>query len=386
MSEPTNQNSERAFELVAEEQRIIRTARMLDEKTKLDENQRKEISERFVRFLKDYPAYNQRAVGQELGISPSSLSEIVRNQWKATNRDAHLIRINNWMELAARRENIVGNRDFVETSVAGEIISVAGIVSETMCIGVVFGPARIGKSMTLKAIEGNIAFGDPVLIEVDGSCKHPLPLCREVASRFPDIELRQHETYNTIFRKLVDRLKGTKRMLMFDEVDLATYSSLEMIRRLHDKTGCPILLSGKPTIYEKLGFRRMGDYAEVTDQLTGRVVLRRDLTERTRDKNNPQPLFSLEDIRKFIKKAKFQIRVTPDAEKWLQDRACGLGLGGIGTAIVCLYLAYKAAYTNGDEEITAEHLEDVDDLVMGREDAARVSELATKTRDIRRVV
>ena len=43
-----------------------------------------------------------------------------------------------------------------------------------------------------------------------------------------------------------------------------------------------MLFAGKPCIYERLGFRDLGDFPEVTDQLASRIVMKRDLTERTR--------------------------------------------------------------------------------------------------------
>ncbi len=67
-------------------------------------------------------------------------------------------------------------------------------------------------------------------------------------------------------------------------------------------------------------------------------------------------------------------------------RASTLGLGGIGKALVSLYLAAKVAYAQGDVTVTAEHLEDVDDLVMGHEDAERVAEAVSEASGIRRVV
>lgn len=383
MSNDTERNSDRAFELIGEEGRIARTARMLDESQRLSENQRKDIVERFARFIEEY-GYTKKAVAQELGISDTTISEVTRLEYKGKTADAHLVRVNNWMELAARRENIVRNRTFVETSVAREILNVAGIVAETCKMGVIFGPAQIGKTFTLQAIEGSLAFGDPVLIRVDESQLRPLPLCRAIASRFG---LSQSGTFDNLFRRIVGRLKGTKRMVIFDECERVAYKSLEMIRDLHDETGCPVLLCGKPPIYEKLGFRRMGDYSEVTDQLAARIVIRRDLTLRTRTGSKPRPLFSIEDIRKLIAQAQLKLRVAPEAEKWLQMRASSLGVGGIGQALICLYLAYKAAFTDGAESITVEQLEDVTELVMGDEDAVRAAEVvAESSAKIRRIV
>ena len=54
--------------------------------------------------------------------------------------------------------------------------------------------------------------------------------------------------------------------------------------------------------------------------------------------------------------------------------------------MVSLYLAAKVAYAKGDRTITVEHLEDVDDLAMGHEDAERVAEAVVESSGMRRVV
>lgn len=381
MNEPKANDGDRPFDLVAQEGRVSRTARMLNENAKLKPNQRSDITERVLKFIEEQ-GLTQVAVAREVGISKTTISDVLRQQYAGKTSDAQLIKLHNWLELAARRENIVRTRKFVETTVARDILNVASMVAETCKIGVVFGPAQIDKTFTLKAIEGDQCFGDPILIRVDETLLRPFALCRALASRF---ELSQNGTFDAVFRRVVKRLVDTKRMLMFDEIERVAYRTLEMIRDLHDETGCPILLCGKPAIYSKLGFRQVGDFSEVTDQLAARIVVRRDLTERTRG-NKPQPLLTREDIRKLVKQSELKIHVTPDAEKWLQSRASTLGLGGIGSTLVCLYLAFKLAYVKGDPKITAQHLEDVNDLAMGHEDAERIAEVVAESSGMRRVV
>lgn len=379
MNEQTN--NDRAFEALAEESRIARTARMLDEQTRLQPNQRTDIAERFAKFIEEY-GFTQAAVARQLGVSTSTMSDVARLTYKGESIDRHLVRLHNWMELAARRENMLRKRRFVEHSVASEVLQVADLVCETCMMGVVFGPARIGKTMTLEAIQGDPRYGDPILIRIDESIFRPFALCRAIAARF---DLSTSGTFDTVMRRLVERLVGTKRMLMFDEVERVHHRTLELIRDLHDKTGCPVLLCGKPQVYEKLGFRHVGDFSEVTDQLAARIIIRRDLTERTRGEH-PQPLYSLDDIRKLIKQSELKLHVAPDAVKWLQSRASTLGTGGIGLALGCLYLAYKVAFVQGCETLTADHLENVADLTIGHEDARRVAEVVAESSGIRRVV
>jgi DNA transposition AAA+ family ATPase len=368
MNEQTS-SSDHAFRMVEEEARIARTARMLDENGSLKPNQRADIIQRCLRLIEE-TEYTQAAIARELGISSSTLSEILRDRWKGRTGDKHLARLHNWMELTARRDTIVRSKKWVETSVAREILSVARTCAETCKIAVVFGPAQIGKTFTLQAIEGDQVFGCPALIRVDEAILRPLPLCRAICSKF---ELSMRGTFDTLFRRLVKRLVGTKRMLVFDEAERLHYKALETLRDLHDETGCPVLFSGKPKLYERLGFRDLGDFSEVTDQLASRIVMKRDLTERTRGQS-PEPLYTLDDVRKLIHQSGLKLHVSAEAVTWLQARASTLGLGGVGKALVSLYLAAKVAYAKGEATVTVEHLEDVDDLVMGHEDAERVAE------------
>jgi len=376
------QHNDPAFEALDAANRVARTVRMLDETSRLIDAQRTDIVDRYRRFIAEC-GYTQAAVAAELGFSTPTLSEVVNLKYRGKNSDKHLVTINNWMELASRRENMIRKRRFVEHSVAKEILLVASIVSETCKMGVVFGPAQIGKTMTLEAIKGDMRYGDPVLIRVDESLFRPFALCRALASRF---DLKTYGPFDAVMRRLVARLTGTKRMLMFDEVERVHHRGLEFIRDLHDQTGCPVLLCGKPQVYEKLGCRHVGDFCEVTDQLAARIIIRRDLTERTRRGKSPQPLYTLDDIRKLIHNAELQLHVSAEAEKWLQSRAGTLGTGGIGVAMTCLFLAFKVAHQSGAREITAEMLEDVADLTIGHEDAQRVAEVVAESAGMRRVV
>ncbi len=376
-----NPTSDHAFEQIQQEARIAESARMLDENAPLKPNQRVDIIERCKQFIQE-TEYTQNAIARELDISSTTISEILRNRWKGKTGDKHLARIHNWLELTARRDTIVRSQKWVETRVAEEILLVARTVAETCKMGVVYGPSHIGKSITLQAIENDQRFGCPVLVTIDKWLVRPIPLCRELCRRF---DLSPKGTFDSMATRLVQRLQGTKRMLVFDEADALHYDAIETIRDLHDATGCPVLFSGKPKIYERLGFRALGEFSEVTDQLASRIVMKRDLTERTRG-DKPEPLFSLDDIRKLIKQSSLKLRVEPEAERWLQGRASTLGMGGIGKALFSLYLAAKVAYAKGDAAITVEHLEDVDDLAIGHEDAERVAEMVAEASGMRRVV
>ena len=81
-----------------------------------------------------------------------------------------------------------------------------------------------------------------------------------------------------------------------------------------------------------------------------------------------------------------KLHVEPEAVKWLQPRGSALGMGGFGTVVIGLYLACKVAFTEGAETITVNHLEDVESLLVGHEDAQRVTEVMAESTGMRRVV
>ena len=133
------------------------------------------------------------------------------------------------------------------------------------------------------------------------------------------------------------------------------------------------------------------------DQFGGRITVKRDLTERTGGEN-PQPLYTLDDVRKMIRQSGLLLKGSRDAEKWLQDHVAHPRPGAILMTRLPQPKAVsspaegdwttiaKVAYAQGDPAITADHLEAVDELTMGHEDAARVAEMVAESSGMKRVV
>ncbi len=388
----TKQKSSRdAFDLIGQDARVARTSRMIASDEPITTARRKDIRKRVIEYLEKH-SITRATLARETAISPSVASEVLRGTYgvgKGIDDTKYLRRINNWMELHSRRQNVVHNKEFVETSVAREIITVAELTAETCKIGVVWGPAQIGKSFTLQSLHDSDRLGNPVYICVDEAHRTPLSVCQLILAAFGQ---KTWGKFGEASSRLFAHLNATKRMLMFDESDRLSYRALEFVRDLHDKTGCPILLAGKPAIYQKLGYRDIGTFTEVTDQLSSRVIIRRDLTERTRtidhDPNfKPQPLFTRKDIKALIKVANLDLKVHRDAIDWLQDRACSLGMGGFGKAKINLYLACKIALGSGHDTITAAHLDAVERTTIGAYDSDRVEATLEKSssKEIRRL-
>ena len=102
-----------------------------------------------LRFIEEHDNITQAQVAREVGISTTTISEVLRLCYKGKTCDKQLVKLHNWLELAARRDTIIRSRRFVEITVAREVMFVAQTAAETCKMAVVYGPSHIGKTMTL---------------------------------------------------------------------------------------------------------------------------------------------------------------------------------------------------------------------------------------------
>ena len=385
----TDNNLHDSFEAIGQEGRLIRVTRMLPTDADLEHNEVVDIHERFTAYIKA-KGITPGEVENELNLRIGRIKNLGKyvkqghdNKKNALQRKI-AIAINNWMELHARRDNVLCNPACVETAVVREALTVIEIVAETCCMGAIWGPSQIGKTHILESVAGDNRLGSPIYFRATDAHHRVGATCRLICE---GLDLPISGPLDICFGRIVKRLKGTKRVLIFDEAERFSYRSLELIRDIHDLTKCGVLFCGKPAIYETLSFQKMGKWNEKLDQLTSRIVIRRDLTERTRRKKNPEPLFTKDDIRNLIRATGIQFRVSSDGLDYLHDRVCRLGGGGIKTLLIYLYLGIKYITTSGEDEITERIFAAVENTTLGNEDAAYIREYLANygTEEVRRL-
>ncbi len=79
---------------------------------------------------------------------------------------------------------------------------------------------------------------------------------------------------NDLFESVSDRLRDSDRLIVVDEAENLPLRALEIIRRLHDETGCGLVLSGMPRLVANL----RGKHGELA-QLYSRVSVALNLGE-----------------------------------------------------------------------------------------------------------
>jgi DNA transposition AAA+ family ATPase len=277
--------------------------------------------------------------------------------------------LNQFMETLVRRKQSKRPAGFVETDVARRILTVVGKTIELNSIGLIYGDAGRGKSMTLEAAK-EIHRG-AVLIRVMQSTRRPRGLAMQLGEAL-NLRVKRSTTHDAE-HKIIEALRGTGRALLIDEAHQLEPDSLELVRDIHDETGCPIVLAGTMKLND-----RVNDQERYFGQLSSRVALKYDLTEELRGGGGggePKPLHTLDEIRRLYESDK--VRFTDDGRLLLTKLANLPGLGGLR---LCTKVVQVARSLSQGEPIDAELLLRVIRTLHGSQGASQVEHQVERSR------
>lgn len=206
-----------------------------------------------------------RAIGVEPFLVAALFEELERVPEQA--RGKLLRELNAWVEADFRERLTARPANFVATAAARLILATAQTVKATGTVGLVTGPAGMGKSLTLQVVAAELP--GAMLVRVDCDARGWRGLLRKIAIAS---QLSPGQGGLSL-AAVIHRLSGTGRLLVLDEAHQLFDASLELVRSLHDEAGLPVLLVGTVAIE-----RRLRDDADpLFGQFSSRIALRCDL-------------------------------------------------------------------------------------------------------------
>jgi DNA transposition AAA+ family ATPase len=201
-------------------------------------------------------SWSMGALAKAAGISNGALSQFLAGKYPGDN-DSLRAKVENVM--TRERDKAVQPKtasEFVETSAAQHVFEVAKYCHLFGDIGVCYSAAGLGKTESVR--EYARKHSDVILIEANpGYTAHYL--FRELRELLGGTS---RSNLLDIFVDCCQRLKGSGRLLIVDEAEQLPYKALEMLRRLHDKTGIGVLLTGMPKLLGNLRGLK-GEYAQL---------------------------------------------------------------------------------------------------------------------------
>lgn len=212
---------------------------------------------------------SQAQVASQLNKSPTVISQYLNGVYKGD-----VASVDKAVEQLVNR-NIEKAKDvktdFVMTKTAGRILETCALAHAMNDIYLVIGEAGLGKTMALKqyvAQNPNV-----IMIEIDPTFSVKV-LLTELCNKL-GIVITGSKSNHHMMDLIVEKLKGSERLLIVDEAELLAYKPLEILRRIHDKAGIGLILSGMPRLRANLRGQK-GEYK----QLYSRVGLALDIQSR----------------------------------------------------------------------------------------------------------
>lgn len=216
----------------------------------------KELRVRLKSFL-DESGKSASAVAKGIGYSASALSQWLNFTYKGDIKKFEAA-VENWLgrQLERQQRSVAQVSEFIHTSIAQKVFEVAEYCMIENEIGVVYGPAGLGKTWAVKEFQRKNP--SSILIEADLGYTAKVLFCELHKA----VGLDGHGSIHAMFDDIVAKLKGTDRMLIVDEAEHLPYRALELLRRVYDKAGVGILLIGMPLLIGNLRGKR-GEYAQL---------------------------------------------------------------------------------------------------------------------------
>lgn len=195
-------------------------------------------------------------IAGSLGISAATLSGWLRGTYAGTmERVAELVQ--NFID-KEKEKRLLAKKGYkyVHTTQSKRIYE-----SFRMChleeeIGVIYGDAGCGKTTACKHYADK--HKDTILIESDLGYTAKI-LFKELHKR---LGYDGKGTIHDMFEDVTGKLTGTGRFIIIDEAEHLPYRALELLRRLYDKAGIGIALTGMPQLVFNLRGKR-GEYAQL---------------------------------------------------------------------------------------------------------------------------
>ena len=222
---------------------------------------------------------SQSGMAKELGISPGALSAYLNGKYPTPERVT--AKIQEVMELQERKAVAPKAPDYVETTVTGMVKQAMAYAHMRGVVSVAYGDAGVGKTTAVERYRQENQLAVVITIMPTYSS---ITGVNELLSEALGVRER---TDRKITREIVNKLKGSGRVIIVDEAQHLTSRSIEHLRIISDAAGVGVCFVGNELIYTKMLGNRKSEYS----QLFSRIGVRKVVTTSTNTREDIDRVF-----------------------------------------------------------------------------------------------
>ncbi|MCX4341409.1 MAG: AAA family ATPase [Lachnospiraceae bacterium] len=241
----------------------------------------------------------QTAVGTELGLSSGAVSAFLSGKYKTPHTIIPKVRA--LISMHEKKAVAPKAPDFAETSISRAIHNTIAYAHLRGVISVVYGDAGVGKTSTVREYVKNDSLA--LLITISPTYSSITGVNELIAAQ---LGVRDRVA-RRLTAEIVDRLRGSGRVLIVDEAQHLTVRALNHLRCISDESGIGIALVGNEEVYSKL----RGSGKEEFAQLFSRIGMRKQVQTRDITREDIKSIFGKYELDEGVLKLLGGVANTP---------------------------------------------------------------------------
>ena len=334
MSDAARNNS--ILDQIAQDARIIRSARMLPTDRPLEPTEIDAVARDFDRWRREHRR-SLKSVSRSLGagFSEATLSNFCTGNARG-DQERVARAVNEYMERETSARSFARPEGFVETNISLRMLAVIRTAVQVKAIGEIVGPAGIGKTLTLKA--AHAMYTGSIYVRCIERARSA-PSLTSLLARQCSVPVRSNA--GVIQQLVIEHLRGSGRPILVDEAHKLSAQALEVLRDIYDEAECPLILAGTIDLR-----RQTADTGMFYGQFTSRMIARYDATEDIQSgSDRGKRLFTPEEIVAVFQSQR--IRFTADGAEFLSALASTPGFGSLRIVARIVEIAVRMPKVQG---------------------------------------
>ena len=181
---------------------------------------------------------SQSDIARAIGMSSTTISRWISGKYPGDVAKLEWL-LGAWERNVDQRVDML--RAFTPTRITRDVCAKAARITRTGVIGIIPGPAGIGKTAGLQLFFSE--YPSAILLTAGQNHGGARNIINDL---WRNAGTRRHDDENDLDKSeiLCRRLAGSHIPIVIDEADKLTHSGLRFVKHLHDQTGCPIVLAG----------------------------------------------------------------------------------------------------------------------------------------------